>query len=674
MVDPVIGSDGHTYERSVIEEWLSKRETSPMTNGVMRITDLKPNYALKASIEEWLVTKSQQSGGPPARSPIDAVAKDFEVTVTPTGVRIETDAEETMPVQMIDILDLSGSMGGAANQKEAEGDQMSRLDLVKHAVLTSAHLLSKAGNSSLQLIGFSSKASQLMPMKKMDADGIACVQAVLKQCHPGGGTNLWEGLRLSLEAAAVASKSKPNTNIVVNLFTDGEPTPDMLPLMGLVPTLKKKLASLGCSLTLNVFGFGYNLDSKLLEQICIAGGGTYGFIPDCSMVGTVFINATATALTTVTRNVQLTVGDKTVWVGSFQKGLPRHVQLEIDAAATEATITYEEGATAKVALKRDATPSSRIHLLTLLQELLPLKSARSFRVITDERLMALHATVKALADPLCDAIARDIFSDDDNEGQLIKCISREDWYNSWGINFLIAYVRALELEQCTNFKDKVLQLFQSEAFQRLQEEGIQIFTDLPAPTPSIKRYSSCGAAAGAAAVPLNMGNYVAAGGGCFWGYNFVKLQQGDTMLVKDIRKGDILHGGHKVKCVVYTPIDTARMCRHPGGLLITPWHPICIDTVWTFPTSVLTTKEHYDLGGYYNFVLESGHIAIINNVDVCTLGHGFQDNDVIRHPYFGTNAVLRDLASDPGFQHGYVVLNIDKVKRDPNSLLVTRIV
>jgi hypothetical protein len=111
-----------------------------------------------------------------------------------------------------------------------------------------------------------------------------------------------------------------------------------------VPTLKKKLASIGCSVTLNVFGFGYNLDSKLLEQICVEGGGTYGFIPDCSMVGTVFINATATALTTVTRNVRLTVGDRTVWVGSLQKGVPRNIALEVAADAAEATVSYEEGA------------------------------------------------------------------------------------------------------------------------------------------------------------------------------------------------------------------------------------------------------------------------------------------------------------------------------------------
>lgn len=679
MTDPVVGTDGHTYERSLIEEWLRTHGTSPM-NPTKRMTlaDLQPNYALKTAIEEW---RAQMSGGSSTRSPIEAVPKEFKITATTAGLKVETDATEPMPVQMINIIDNSGSMGDPAQpppkagEPKPEGDQMSRMDLVKHSVLTVAHMLSKVPHTSMQLINFSSKAAQLMPMKPMNADGVACVTAVLRQLYPTGATNLWDGLRLGLDAALAAAKSKPNTNLVVNLFTDGEPTADMLPLMGLVPTLKKKLAGLGCSLTLNVFGFGYNLDSKLLEQICVVGGGSYGFIPDCSMVGTIFINATATALTTVTRNVRLTVGDKTVWLGAMQKGVPRHVTVEVDPAATEATITYEEGAVAKASLTRDPAPSNRLFLQRLKEELLPLKTNIAPGVA--DRLMALHATVSAIQDdPLCESIARDIFSDDANEGQLMKAISRADWYASWGINHILAYSCALELEQCINFKDKVLQHFQSETFQEFQEQGIQIFTDLPAPTPSVKSYSSyrsCGGAA-AAAAPINMANYVYAGGGCFWGYNFVKLDNGFQMLVKDIRKGDMLWGGHKVKCVIYTPIDSALMSRHPKGLLITPYHPIVDNGVWTFPSSILPTKVHDDLGGYYNFVLESGHIVTINGVEVCTLAHGLQDNAVIQHPYFGTDAVLKDLATIPGYDEGFMVLDKNAVKRNPDSQLVTSIV
>lgn len=51
MVDPVLGSDGRTYERSAITEWLRTHNTSPITREVMTAGTLKPNYALRSLIQ-----------------------------------------------------------------------------------------------------------------------------------------------------------------------------------------------------------------------------------------------------------------------------------------------------------------------------------------------------------------------------------------------------------------------------------------------------------------------------------------------------------------------------------------------------------------------------------------------------------------------------------------------
>tara|TARA_Y100000589_G_C27057787_1_gene590053 strand:+ start:253 stop:507 length:255 start_codon:yes stop_codon:yes gene_type:complete len=32
MIDPVIASDGHSYEKKALEEWLSDKKTSPITD------------------------------------------------------------------------------------------------------------------------------------------------------------------------------------------------------------------------------------------------------------------------------------------------------------------------------------------------------------------------------------------------------------------------------------------------------------------------------------------------------------------------------------------------------------------------------------------------------------------------------------------------------------------
>ncbi|EKX52306.1 hypothetical protein GUITHDRAFT_65545, partial [Guillardia theta CCMP2712] len=53
MRDPVSTCDGHSYERSAIEDWLQKHNTSPVTNLLLESTILIPVHALRNSIEEW---------------------------------------------------------------------------------------------------------------------------------------------------------------------------------------------------------------------------------------------------------------------------------------------------------------------------------------------------------------------------------------------------------------------------------------------------------------------------------------------------------------------------------------------------------------------------------------------------------------------------------------------
>ena len=65
MTDPVIGSDGITYERAAIEAWFAAgHATSPLTRAPMTSQSLVPNYALKALIEEVTASGTTLSAGP----------------------------------------------------------------------------------------------------------------------------------------------------------------------------------------------------------------------------------------------------------------------------------------------------------------------------------------------------------------------------------------------------------------------------------------------------------------------------------------------------------------------------------------------------------------------------------------------------------------------------------
>jgi len=53
MHDPVVLSDGHSYERRHIERWLKQRSTSPVTRANLLKKDVYPNHALRNAIEEY---------------------------------------------------------------------------------------------------------------------------------------------------------------------------------------------------------------------------------------------------------------------------------------------------------------------------------------------------------------------------------------------------------------------------------------------------------------------------------------------------------------------------------------------------------------------------------------------------------------------------------------------
>ena len=59
MEDPVIASDGITYNRSEIEEWFKKHDTSPKTGEKLKSKGLIPNISIRNAIEEWKKRNSQ---------------------------------------------------------------------------------------------------------------------------------------------------------------------------------------------------------------------------------------------------------------------------------------------------------------------------------------------------------------------------------------------------------------------------------------------------------------------------------------------------------------------------------------------------------------------------------------------------------------------------------------
>lgn len=56
-----------------------------------------------------------------------------------------------------------------------------------------------------------------------------------------------------------------------------------------------------------MFGYGFNLDTKLLSALTELGGGCFGYIPDCSMIGTIFVNFLSSVLSSFCSNLHVTI-------------------------------------------------------------------------------------------------------------------------------------------------------------------------------------------------------------------------------------------------------------------------------------------------------------------------------------------------------------------------------
>jgi len=91
------------------------------------------------------------------------------------------------------------------------------------------------------------------------------------------------------------------------------------------------------------------------------------------------------------------------------------------------------------------------------------------------------------------------------------------------------------LQYCNNFKDPGVQNYgRGVLFSAVRDEMDTIFCSLPAPKASVQT-----------GAPINMSVFNNAYGGCFYGGCTVRLMNGTTKLIQNVKPGDRMapHGG-----------------------------------------------------------------------------------------------------------------------------------
>lgn len=241
-------------------------------------------------------------------APNQDVRDDCECSIV-ISIQVPEHSGTRAPADICCVVDISGSMGTEATY-ETDGvvrsDRLSYLDIVKHAVKTVMHML-KDGDR-LALVAFDDKAELASPLLPMTEGGREQAIAALENLRPRGQTNLWAGILAGMEALRIPSESsaadtaKRQKTLLV--LTDGQP--NEVPPEGHLAALRTyKESHPEFNIQINTFGFGYSLDSELLLELAVEGHGTYAFIPDAVIVGTVFVNSVANVLSTVTQNATL---------------------------------------------------------------------------------------------------------------------------------------------------------------------------------------------------------------------------------------------------------------------------------------------------------------------------------------------------------------------------------
>lgn len=336
FVDPVIDREGNSYERSAILAWLATNPISPLTRSPMSVSDLVPNRSLLDSITASgggsgggsvslppvsslsLVSPSPPppplSYPPPSLSTAYFAAGTSPATPSHTllvNIKSPTTASSPqsfrVPVHVVLVLDVSGSMGTSADTDAAgsESTGLSVLDVTKHAAKTSAALLGP--NDVLSIVTYHDTAAVLLDGSPMTDANKRLAMEKLDALQPLNSTNLWDGLD---KAMALVKKNATTTAVSklasILLLTDGQP--NIAPPRGHLPMLQRFLAdNSSLKFTINTFGFGYSMNSKLLFDIAVLGSGSYSFIPDCGFVGTVFVHALTNILCNFAMCSELTV-------------------------------------------------------------------------------------------------------------------------------------------------------------------------------------------------------------------------------------------------------------------------------------------------------------------------------------------------------------------------------
>ncbi|KAK3162492.1 hypothetical protein QOZ80_1BG0090160 [Eleusine coracana subsp. coracana] len=226
----------------------------------------------------------------------DAAQEKFAVMVHAKGPVAAADSSARAPLDLVTVLDVSGSMAG------------SKLTLLKQAM---GFVIDQLGPSDrLSVVTFSCTARRIIRLTRMSGDGKAAARAAMESLMDEGSTNIGDGLRVA--AQVLDGRRHRNAVASIILLSDGQDNHTLSRGMGysyvdLVPRSLRRGADNRSSPPVHTFGFGTDHDAAAMHAIAEVAGGTFSFIENQAAVQDSFAQCIGGLLSVAVQEARLKV-------------------------------------------------------------------------------------------------------------------------------------------------------------------------------------------------------------------------------------------------------------------------------------------------------------------------------------------------------------------------------
>ncbi|MED6158034.1 hypothetical protein PIB30_028962 [Stylosanthes scabra] len=253
--------------------------------------------------------------------PMSSSHDNFAVLIHLKAPRAGTKQNSRASVDLVTVLDVSGSMGGT------------KIALLKRAM---GFVIQNLGPSDrLSVIAFSSTARRIFPLRQMTDTGRQQALQAVNSLAANGGTNIAEGLRKGAKVFAERRWKNPVCSII--LLSDGQDTYTVnsrADYQSLVPNSIQRNNGAALQIPVHAFGFGSDHDSTSMHSISEISGGTFSFIEAEDVIQDAFAQCIGGLLSVVVQELQVQVAClhpllqlNSVKAGSYQTSLTANARM-----------------------------------------------------------------------------------------------------------------------------------------------------------------------------------------------------------------------------------------------------------------------------------------------------------------------------------------------------------